>query len=86
MEYTLEVFKKDKRYKTGKRKIAVEEITRDSFEAAEAYGVATYGKKAIVNVYETYVTRINLMSGEEFTERYDTPICCSPSSETYWSM
>ena len=32
------------------------------------------------------VTKINLMSGEEYQERADTPIYCSPSSETYWSM
>ena len=35
---------------------------------------------------ETYVTKTNLMGGKEFTERYDTPIYCSPSSESYWSM
>ena len=37
-------------------------------------------------VHETYVTRVNLMSGKEFKERYDTPIFCSPAFESYWSM
>ena len=37
-------------------------------------------------VYQTYVTSKNLMSGEEYQERYDTPSFCSPSSESYWSM
>lgn len=32
------------------------------------------------------VTRINLMSGKEYQEAEDTPLCCSPASETYWSM
>ncbi len=32
------------------------------------------------------VTRVNLMSGEEYQESIDTPLCCSPASETYWSM
>ena len=32
------------------------------------------------------VTRKNLMSGQEFQEDVNTPLCCSPSSETYWSM
>jgi hypothetical protein len=32
------------------------------------------------------VTRVNLMTGQEYQERADTPLCCSPSSETYWSM
>ena len=31
-------------------------------------------------------TRINLMSGKEFTQPVNTPLCCDPSSETYWSM
>lgn len=28
----------------------------------------------------------NLMSGKEVEIAYDTPLCCDPSSETYWSM
>ena len=28
----------------------------------------------------------NLMSGKEITIPKDTPLCCDPSSETYWSM
>jgi hypothetical protein len=35
---------------------------------------------------EKTVTKRNLMSGEEFQERANTPHYCSPSSETYWSM
>jgi len=31
------------------------------------------------------VTRVNIMSGQQFQERYDIPSCCSPASETYWS-
>jgi len=37
-------------------------------------------------VHQTYVICKNLMSGEEYQERYDTPSFCSPSSESYWSM
>jgi hypothetical protein len=36
-------------------------------------------------VYETFVSRKNMMSGKEYLERYDTPYYCSPSSETFWS-
>jgi hypothetical protein len=36
-------------------------------------------------VHDTYVTKKNLMNGEEFQERYDTPYYLSVSSETYWS-
>lgn len=35
---------------------------------------------------EKRVTKTNLMSGEEFQERVNTPHYCSPSSESYWSM
>lgn len=31
-------------------------------------------------------TKINMMSGKEFTQGVNTPLCCDPSSETYWSM
>ena len=29
---------------------------------------------------------VNLMSGKEMEIAYDTPRCCDPSTETYWSM
>ena len=31
-------------------------------------------------------TCINLMTGKSFTQRVNTPRCCDPSSELYWSM
>lgn len=35
---------------------------------------------------EKQETKVNLMSGKEFTQGVNTPRCCDPSSETYWSM
>lgn len=35
---------------------------------------------------EETVERVNLMSGKTYRESVNTPNCCSPSSETYWSM
>jgi hypothetical protein len=32
------------------------------------------------------VQRTNIMTGEKFEEDVNTPIFCSPSSETFWSM
>ncbi len=32
------------------------------------------------------VTKINLMSGKPFVDSINTPACCDPSTETYWSM
>lgn len=40
--------------------------------------------------YEDYKrmtkTVTNLMSGKKVEIPLDTPLCCDPSSETYWSM
>ena len=85
-EYTLELYKADKRTKEGRRLVAVQDFD----ESTEAYIQAVAdGKRRlgfIVEVYETYVTRKNMMGGREYRERYDTPNYCSPSSEAYWSM
>lgn len=35
---------------------------------------------------EKWVTKKNLLSGKEFRQSVNTPLCCDPSSETYWSM
>lgn len=35
---------------------------------------------------EQTVERVNLMTGKTYRESVNTPNCCSPSSETYWSM
>jgi len=35
---------------------------------------------------EKQVTKRNLMGGKEFTQPLNTPLCCDPSSEIYWSM
>ena len=86
VEYTLEIYKSDKRTKEGKRLIAKQDfapVTNDYINAV------VEGKRRlgfVVEVFETFVTRKNTMSGKEFQERYDTPYFCSPSSESYWSM
>ncbi len=84
-EYTLELFKIDRRTKAGVRLYTVQEFdfcTRDYIET-----VAEQKRKLgfVVKVYETYVIRKNALTGVEFKERYDTPYYASPSSESYWS-
>ena len=37
-------------------------------------------------VIEKIITKRNLMSGKEFSQPINTPLCCDPSSETYWCM
>lgn len=93
-EYTFEIYKKDNRIKRderygrnkkGLRFVEVKDfapVTRDYIETL----ADDFRKEGlVVYVYETFVTRKNMMSGREYQERYDTPYYCSPSSETYWS-
>ena len=93
-EYTIEIYKADKRIKRderhGKNKAGLRFVevldyapsTKDYIERlAEDFREAGF----VAYVFETYVTKQNLMGGKEFQERYDTPRYCSPSSETYWS-
>jgi len=35
---------------------------------------------------EQHVRRKNMMTGVEYVESVNTPLSCSPASETYWSM
>ena len=84
--YTLEVYKKDRRIKAGRRLVEKHDyapVTRDYIDTlVEKLTVPGI----IIELHETFVTKTNLMGGKEFTERYDTPHFCSPSSESYWSM
>ena len=91
MMFTLEIYKMDRRTKEGMRLVGKYDYDRKSKEDMEREISAlypTYKKRDgyLFNVVETYVTKTNLMGGKEFTERYDTPYYCSPSSESYWSM
>ena len=85
-EYTLEIYKADKRTKKGVRLVE----KRDFAPVTKNYinSIANQWNELgfIVNVFETYVTKTNMMGGKEFKERYDTPHYCSPASESYWSM
>ena len=86
IEYTLEIYKTDKRTKKGVRLVEKRDfapVTKDYINSvANQWSELGF----VVEVFETYVTRKNLMAGKEFQERYDTPYFCSPSSESYWSM
>ena len=86
--FTIEVYKLDKRTKSGRRLLNKYDHQSETFEQAKEvfYSRFPIEKGFLCLVFETYVTRKNLLSGKEYKERYDTPIYCSPSSESYWSM
>ena len=86
--YTVEIYKKDKRVKKGERLVSktdyevseksmLEHTVKHTYRASQGFRY---------EIHETYVKRTNMMGGKEYTERYDTPRYCSPSSEAYWSM
>ena len=88
MIYTVEIYKKDARKKSGERLVSktdydvteqtmLEHTVKHTYRASQGYRY---------EIHETYVKKHNLMGGAEFLERYDTPHFCSPASESYWSM
>jgi hypothetical protein len=86
IEYTLEIYKQDKRTKEGRRLYAKQDFAPSTKDYIEIVAEQKRKLGYIVEVFETYVTRKNVVGGREFQERYDTPYFCSPSSETFWSM
>ena len=84
-EYTLEIYKTDKRTKEGKRLIAKQDFAPSTKDYIFAVAEGKRKLGLVVEVFETFVTRKNLMAGKSFQERYDTPYFCSPSSESFWS-
>ena len=86
IEYTLEIYKSDKRTKEGRRLYAKQDFTACTKDHISAIADEKRELGFIVEVFETYTTSKNLQSGVDFRERYDTPYFCSPRSESYWSM
>ena len=86
--YTVEIYKADKRTKKGERRVLKQDYDTTDRKTLEHTVKTTWLARDgyRYEIHETYVTRKNMMSGQEFKERYDTPYYCSPSSESYWSM
>jgi hypothetical protein len=85
MLITVEIFKNDRRFLTGERLVTKIDVERENANISEDEVRQLCTKFSRFEIHETYVTRHNLLTGTLFQERYDTPNCCSPSSETYWS-
>jgi len=86
--YTVELYKADRRKKTGERLVQKTDHSSNDRAAIQAVYDSKYpaAKGYRYEIHETYVTRKNMMNDAEYQERYDTPRSCSPSSELYWSM
>ena len=88
-DWTMLIYRFDKRYKEGRvlHKTYDYKMKHEGWmhEEIRDLGPLYPAHKFHIEVRETYVTRKNLMTGEEFQERFDTPWTCSPASESYWS-
>ena len=69
--FTVEVYKQDRRVKAGERLVQkCDHSTRDRSVVDEVYAAKYPSHKGYrYEIYETYVTRTNLMGGAEFQER-----------------
>lgn len=90
MLFTLEIYKADRRKKSGERLVGKYDYDRKDRaamerEARELWPLYRKSDGYRFAIHETMVKRTNHMTGQEFEERYDRPYSCSPSSETYWS-
>jgi hypothetical protein len=90
-DWDIKIFKADGRCKLGEREVSttlwtyrdeagikreVQEL-QGMYPKAEGYRIIYYPSNKVVK---------NLMTGKEVTIPTDTPRCCDPSSELYWSM
>ena len=85
-EFTIERYKIDLRRKDGLRLIDKVDYTPSYMEVLEVTVDILEDDGYIVNYFPTYTTEKNLLTGELYQERTDTPHFCSPSSESFWSM
>lgn len=86
--YTVEIYKRDRRVKSGERLVSKTDYATDNLSMLEhtvKHSIRP-SKGERYEIHATMVTRTNMMGGKEYQERYDTPRYCSPSSEAYWSM
>ena len=91
-DYTMYIYKLDKRTKSGERLVSTTVWpgrTEDGMERevkelllSGLYNVAQYR----FEYFPKMVTVKNLMTGKDIQIDRDTPWCCNPASESYWSM
>jgi len=85
-EYTIERYTIDLRRKDGLRLIDKMDYLPSTMEHLDRAVSLMEDDGFIINYFPTYTTEKNLLTGELYQERTDTPHFCSPSSESFWSM
>jgi hypothetical protein len=87
-DYTVRSYKADKRTKAGEKLIATA-VFKDKTEAEMKAVVEAFelmNPEVRIEYYAAMMTVKNLMTGKDVQIPSDTPWCCNPASETYWSM
>ena len=89
--YKLNVYKMDRRRKTGRR--FVKSYDYPTYDETGVRGEiinlrSLYPQHSgwVLEYHPLTKTVTNLMSGKPVEIAYNTPGCCDPSTETYWSM
>ena len=90
-DYTMYIYKADKRTKTGERLFSTtvwqgrteEGMRRECNELYDLYP-ATKGWR--FEYHPSKITVKNLMTGKPVQIDRDTPWACNPASETFWCM
>lgn len=91
-DWKVTVYKADRRTKKGERFISSYQFSgmdRDTVERElRELTAQLYPKKDGWRFEVEPATKIvkNLMTGQDVEIAADTPHCCDPSTETYWSM
>ena len=90
MNYTMYIYKTDRRRKNGERLFSTT-VWKDRDEASMQREVNElhlhhYPRASFLMEFcPTMKTVKNLMSGQDIEIPHDTPRCCDPSTEIYWS-
>lgn len=88
--YTMYMYKTDKRTKSGERSIFTRVFTDQTDAEMQTLVSGLYEKfpatQYRIEYFSTMKTVKNLMTGKDVEIDRDTPWCCDPSSETFWSM
>ena len=81
MNYTVEVYLADARFKEGEHLINKRDLENVTLEQASQWGPNLYKKDVSrryrFEVHETWVTRSSLINGIPVKERYESPWWCS---------
>jgi hypothetical protein len=90
-DYTMYIYKADRRKKTGERLFSTTVwCNRDDNgmrrEVAALFDLYNPDNGWRFEWFPTTKTVKNLMTGQDVVIAWDTPRSCDPSSELYWSM